>query len=135
MVRRSFSPVTPLKRWTNLRETEARTYFAQRQAAGFNAVWINLLSVKYTGGRDDGSTYDGIRPFTKAGNLSTPNPAYFKRVDDMLRLAAAYKLLVFLDPIETGGWLSTLRSNGRSADYKYGFYLGQRYKSSRISSG
>ena len=30
----------------------------------------------------------------------------------MIRLAAKHHLAVFLDPIETGGWLSVLRSNG-----------------------
>lgn len=113
----------------NVTVTEARRYFANRHAGGFNAVWINLLCSTYNGGRADGSTYDGIVPFTKPGDLSTPNPVYFKRVDEMLRLAESYHLAVFLDPIETGGWLPTLRSNGTSKDYRYGLYLGHRYKS------
>lgn len=48
----------------NLSEDDAEMYFANRQAAGFNTVWINLLCNEYTGGRSDGSTYDGIIPFT-----------------------------------------------------------------------
>jgi chitodextrinase len=112
----------------NLSETEAAAYFADRQANGFNSAWINLLCNTYTGGRSDGSTYDGIVPFTTPGDLSTPNPAYFQRVDDMINLAAKYNIAVFLDPIETGGWLSTLESNGATKDYNYGLYLGARYK-------
>jgi len=33
---------------------------------------VNLLCATYTGGRADGSTYDGIVPFTP-NDLATPN--------------------------------------------------------------
>lgn len=112
----------------NLSETDAAAYFATRHAQGFNAVWINMLCNAYTGCRSDGSTYDGILPFTIAGDLSTPNPAYFRRVDDMLRLATRYGMAVFLDPIETGGWLDVLHNNGVAKDGSYGRYLGHRYR-------
>jgi Protein of unknown function (DUF4038)/Putative collagen-binding domain of a collagenase len=111
----------------NLSEAQAASFFADREAAGFNSMWIDVLSDTYTGGRPDGTTYDGIAPFTDPGDLSTPNPAYFARVDDMIRLAANDGLEVFLDPIETGGWLSVLQQNGVAAAYNYGLYLGQRY--------
>jgi Protein of unknown function (DUF4038)/Putative collagen-binding domain of a collagenase len=107
---------------------QADRFFANREAAGFNSMWINLLCDEYTGGRADGTTYDGIAPFTTPGNLSTPNPAYFARVDDMIGLAARHGLEVFLDPIETGGWLNVLQSNGSTRAYDYGRYLGQRYR-------
>ncbi len=70
---------------------------------------------------EDGSTYDGIRPFTgyvSGGtdtahyDLTKPNEAYFARVDQMLTLAANHGIVVFLDPIETGQWVPTLRNNG-----------------------
>jgi len=112
----------------NLSEAQADQFFADREAAGFNAMWINLLCDTYTAGRSNGATYDGIVPFTTAGNLSTPNPAYFARADAMIRLAAAHHIAVFLDPIETGGWLTVLRHNGRAKAYAYGRYLGRRYR-------
>ena len=112
----------------NLSEKQANQFFANRQAAGFNSLWINLLCDEYTGGRSDGTTYDGIAPFTQPGNLSTPNPAYFARADDMIRLAAKHRLAVFLDPIETGGWLGVLQNNGTAKAYAYGRYLGRRYR-------
>jgi Protein of unknown function (DUF4038)/Putative collagen-binding domain of a collagenase len=112
----------------NLSEADAELYFADRQAHGFNTVWINLLCAAYTGGRVDGTTYDGIGPFTTPGDLSTPNEAYFARADDMIRLAAKYGLVVLLDPAETGSWLTTLSSNGVTKDRAYGQYLGDRYK-------
>jgi Protein of unknown function (DUF4038)/Putative collagen-binding domain of a collagenase len=111
-----------------LSPAQAGRFFADREAAGFNAMWINLLCDKYTGGRADGTTYDGIAPFTRPGDLSTPNPAYFARAEVMIRLAARHRLAVFLDPIETGGWLKVLQSNGTTRAYDYGRYLGQRYR-------
>src|SRR5262249_30032683 len=96
----------------NLSEAEADAFFADRQAAGFNLVWANLLCATYTGGRPDGSTYDGIVPFTTPNDLATPNDAFFTRVDHMLTLAAEYGLVVLLDPAETGSYLSVLNANG-----------------------
>ena len=67
----------------NLSEIEAGAFLADREANGFNAVWVNLLCATYTGGRADGSTFDGILPFTVAPQMllhryisstgSTPN--------------------------------------------------------------
>ena len=118
---------------------EAAAYFDDRQAHGFNAMWIDVLvaSPYYPESRDDGSTYDGILPFTEhisGGNdtahydLTKPNEAYFRRVDEMLALAANHGMVVFLDPIETGQWVPTARNNGLAACGVYGRYLGTRYK-------
>jgi hypothetical protein len=112
----------------NLSAADAETFFADRQALGFNAVWINLLCTTYTGCSADGSTWDGIAPFTTPGDLSTPNEQYFARADEMIRLAGKYGLVVVLDPAETGGWLDTLIANGVDKDRAYGRYLGERYK-------
>jgi chitodextrinase len=112
----------------NLSEAEADAFFADRQAAGFNLVWINLLCATYTGGRADGSTYDGILPFTSPGDLATPNESYFARVDHMLNLAAQHGLVVLLDPAETGSFLSVLNANGATKSRNYGRYLGTRYR-------
>ena len=48
----------------NVSEAEAEMFFANRSAHGFNTLWVNLLCTTYTGGRPDGSTLDGILPFT-----------------------------------------------------------------------
>ena len=130
----------------NLSEADMATYMADRQAQGFNTIWVNLLCTSYTYCNTDGTTYDGIAPFTAhlAGgndvahyNLATPNPAYFARVDDMINLAAQNGLEVVLDPIETSAsclasttacWEATLDNNGAAADLAYGQYLGNRYK-------
>lgn len=112
----------------NLSEADADMYFADREANGFNAAWVNLLCGTYTGGRPDASTYDGIVPFTTAGDISTPNASYFARVDDMLRLAARHGIVVVLDPAETGSFLSVLLGNGVAKSHDYGRYLGTRYR-------
>jgi hypothetical protein len=113
----------------NLNEEDAEIYFANREAHGFNTVWINLVCNDYTGGRKEGTAYDGLTPFTTPGDLSTPHEAYFARCDRMLRLAAKHRLLVLLDPIETGGWLSIMLANGVEKCRAYGRYLGDRYRS------
>jgi Protein of unknown function (DUF4038)/Putative collagen-binding domain of a collagenase len=118
---------------------DAASYFDDRQAHGFNAMWIDVLVAGpyYPDSRVDGGTYDGILPFTGylSGwtdtphyDLTKPNEAYFARVDRMLTLAAQHGMVVFLDPIETGQWLPTLRNNGPAAAAAYGRYLGHRYQ-------
>src|SRR6476646_415790 len=54
----------------NLSVPDAASFIADRKAAGFNALWVNLLCASYTGCRDDGTTFDGIAPFTTPGDLS-----------------------------------------------------------------
>jgi hypothetical protein len=113
---------------TNLNEADAATYFANRKARGYNSVLLSILVGANIFGRSDDSTYDGITPFTTPGDLSTPNPDYFQRVDDMINLAATYGLCVFLVPTETDGWLSTFENNGATKCAQYGTFLGNRYK-------
>ena len=61
----------------NLSVKDAAFFIANRKRAGVDALWVDLLCVQYTGCRADGTTYDGIKPFTREGDLSTPNPRYF----------------------------------------------------------
>ena len=112
----------------NLSETDAELFLSNRKFHGFNTVWINLLCAKGTGCNADGTTFDGIAPFTDGHDLSTPNEAYFARADRMLQLAAKYGFLVVLNPAETISWLGVLRSNGLDKARAYGQYLGIRYK-------
>ena len=120
-------------------EASAASYLADRVAHGFNTVWINLLCTSYTFCSANGDTYDGIAPFTTGSSpsnydLSTPNAAYFQRAHDMISQANHDGLVVILDPIETGGWLTTLQNNGNGTtssgtkDYRYGVYLGNFFK-------
>jgi hypothetical protein len=118
----------------NVTEAEAEMYFANRSAYGFNSLWVNLLCTTYTGGRPDASTLDGVLPFTgtipgtSSYDLSTPNEAYFAHMDRLLDLAAEHGLQFLLDPIETGGFLTTMRDNGVTRCRNYGRFLGARYR-------
>ncbi len=106
-----------------LTEADAEKYFADRQEHGFNTMgWIDVACA----GNDyptnkEGITIDGIRPyngFLPGGtdfahyDLSKPNEAYFTRLDHIISIAGKHGILVFVDPIETIGWLPTLRNNG-----------------------
>ena len=51
---------------------------------------------------------------TVVGELSTPNPAYFRRAEDMIGLSATHGMVVLLDPIETSSCLSVLRTHGKA---------------------
>jgi Protein of unknown function (DUF4038)/Putative collagen-binding domain of a collagenase len=119
---------------TNLTETQAAQYFANRQSHGVNAAWLDIFCVAYIGGKPNGSTYDGILPLTAAnlqklsGNIDSPNPTYFQRVDNMINLAARYGITVFLDPYDTAGLQGFAASNGTGKCYAYGQYLGNHYK-------
>ena len=112
----------------NLSAMEAAVFMEDRRRYGINALWINLLCNDGTACKADGSTFDGIAPFTTANDLSTPNPVYFERADGIINLAAANGMVVLLDPIETAGWLRTLRANGNDKAFGFGQYLGNRYK-------
>jgi hypothetical protein len=107
----------------NLSQNEAAAFMANRRSYGINTLWINLFCIC-----KEAKTFDGIVPFLVPGDIATPNPAYFQRVDDMLRIAADHGMVVLLDPIETISWLDILRKNGRSKAFEYGHYLGNRYK-------
>jgi hypothetical protein len=111
-----------------LSPAQAEYFMANRQGYGVNALWVNLLCNWGTFCNVDGTTYDGIAPFTEPGDLATPNPVYFQRAADMINLAASHGMLVVLDPIETIGWLGVLRANGTAKAYAYGQYLGSRFR-------
>ena len=101
---------------------------ANRREYGINTLWINLLCNFSDGCNKVTTTFDGIAPFLAAGDLSRPNPAYFQRADEIIELAATYGMVVLLDPIETSSWLPILRAAGIEQAYRYGQYLGRRYK-------
>jgi len=121
-----------------LTEKEAEAYFDDRAAHGFNTMgWINVVCAGHDYPTNTlAETPDGIRPFLSflpGGkdynyyDLSKPNEAYFVRLDHMVELATKHHFAVFIDPIETIGWRSTLRNNGVNVAYEYGRFLGRRY--------
>jgi hypothetical protein len=109
-------------------KSDAAFYMTNRQQYGVNTLWVELLCNDKTACNADGTTFDHISPFTIPGDISTPNPAYFKRVDDMLNIAAAHSITLLLDAVETDGWLATFKANGPDKAATFGRYLGNRYK-------
>jgi hypothetical protein len=107
---------------------EAEFYMANRQRYGINTLWVELLCNDKTACNADGTTFDGIPPFTIPRDISTPNSVYFQRVEDMLGIAATHGITILLDAVETDGWLTTLRVNGVENAEAFGRYLGNRYK-------
>jgi Protein of unknown function (DUF4038)/Putative collagen-binding domain of a collagenase len=112
----------------NLSVADMEYFFANRASHGFNAAWVNLICGPYTHGRDDASTFDGIKPFTDDKDLATPNPAYWERMDTMVDLAKKYGITLILDPAETGTFIDLLTQNGVEKDRAYGRFLGARFK-------
>ena len=108
-------------------EEDAELFFKNRRSHGFNTAWINLICAKYTGGRDDGTTKDGVKPFAGDFDFSQPNETYFAHCDRIVQLAAKYGTLVMLDPAETGSFLAVMHKNGVDKCRAYGRYLGKRY--------
>jgi hypothetical protein len=110
-------------------------YMADRQAHGFNAILVQVLCNQSTGGNPSGTTFDGVAPFTSGSSpanydFSAPNPVYFERLDSLVSAAAAHGLTVFLDPVDTSGWMNALENNGEGKAFNYGAFLGNRYKHS-----
>jgi hypothetical protein len=112
----------------HLTPADQQLYIADRKAKDINALWVSLLCTTYSNICPSINAYDGTPPFTTPGDLSTPNPNYFAKVDAMLNLAAQYGMVVFLGPIETGGWLDVLKANGTLKAQQYGEFVGNRYK-------
>jgi len=106
----------------------SETYLADREAHGFNTIWVNLLARADNGGNSSGMTFDGVAPFMSQDDISVPNPVYFQRAHDMIAQAATHHILVVLDPIETIDHLGVLRANGATKDQNYGAFVGNYFK-------
>jgi hypothetical protein len=138
----------------NLTYAETDTYLSNREAKGFDSVFVNLFEHKYAqGGR--GATLkgvptnrNGVLPFTGSdsgghytgvwgtADFSTPNEAYFAFADSIIDLAEKKGMLIFLAPMflgfngGTAGWWAELSNsaNTQTVSYNFGLYIGERYK-------
>jgi hypothetical protein len=122
---------SPHAMFVNLPVSQASTYLANRASYGINVLWVEILCGSYIPNcRSDMSTQDGIVPFSTPGDISTPNPAYFSRIDQMVATAAQNGIMILMDTWETGAEMPLLRSNGNTKAFNYGVFLGNRYKNS-----
>jgi hypothetical protein len=78
-------------------------YCQQRAAQGFNTIQFGLIATGNVGNPDttNYTTRDGIPPFTGA-KVTTPNPAYFARMVQFVRIMQQNGLAAWLNPYETG---------------------------------
>ena len=125
---------SPHSMFVNLNSTDLATYLANRQGHGFNILWVEGLCTDYISNcRSDLSTFDGIKPFTSGTDetsfdVSTPNAAYWSRVDSYVNTAASYGIIILFDTWETGALMPLARANGNTKMHDYGAFLGNRYK-------
>lgn len=116
-----------------LTRDEADLYLRDRQARGFNAILVNLIEHRFASNAP-ANAY-GDRPFLVNGDYSTPNEAYFKHADWVLRRACELGFLVLLTPSYVGngggpeGWYQEMVESGPKKLHGYGRFVGQRYAS------
>ena len=115
-----------------LTRDEVDTYLEDRRRKGVNAVLVNLIEHRF--GTDAPRNAYGEAPFTRAGDLGTPNERYFAHADHAIGQAAAKGILVLLTPVYAGygggdeGWHREMERNGAAKLRAYGIYVGNRYK-------
>lgn len=119
---------SPQGMMVDLSLADMETFIASRASSGFNMIQVHLIAGTTFGGRADKTTFDGIAPFTSAGDIATPNSAYFARVDSMIALAASYNMIVMLTAAEKIDSNTLWTSNGETKCRAFGQYLGNRYK-------
>jgi hypothetical protein len=112
--------------------TDQATYLADRAANGFNAVITDLVGDSTNGGNANGANYAGEVPFT-GGDFSTPNQAYWSKIDTFLRLCQHYGISVLAIPVDayaTGsGQVFANMSNAQAS--ALGTFLAGRYPQSQ----
>jgi hypothetical protein len=113
-----------------LSDVDAQYYLADRQARGFNAIWVGLADNTYS--NHPPKDFYGNVPFNGA-DFSDENPAYWKRVDQTLSWAAARGITVLASPAFVGygcknGYCESYRNSSISVLSAYGKFLGNRYK-------
>jgi Protein of unknown function (DUF4038)/Putative collagen-binding domain of a collagenase len=115
---------------TQLTRADVDRYLDDRQARGFNTVLVSLLGLNDFANAP-ANAY-GQEPFLASGDYDTPNEAYFRHADWVLRRAADKGFLVLLAPSYLGGdgpqeWYRAMVANGPQKLRRYGEYLGRRY--------
>jgi hypothetical protein len=114
-----------------LTQKEVNEYLADRKRRGFNTLLVNLLEHRFAS-KAPANAY-GDAPFTQAGDFSTPNEAYFRHADWVLRRASSMGFLVLLAPAYIGfrdspdGWWREMVASGPEKLRDYGRYVGRRY--------
>ena len=126
----------------NLNDADTITYLDDRQSRGVNVIIVNLIEHKFSEQTPKWRNKYGDDPFTatvSAGNpdFTTPNEAYWRRIDWLFQQCANRGIYVLAFPCYIGfddagtqdeGWASVVLANGTTRMTTYGQFLGDRYK-------
>ncbi len=136
--------------------SDVDTYLADRASRGINTLLLELVEHRaYASASPAPANRNGDRPFlAKVGggtysgprdiaDLSTPNDAYFAYADAVLAKVAARGMLALVTPLYVGygastsqsasneGWSADMNANSAANCYKYGQYVGDRYRNQK----
>jgi hypothetical protein len=115
-----------------LGEKDTDQYLDDRAKRGFNSLIVNLIEHKFC--TNAPGTQAKIVPFQKAGDFSTPNPAYFDFAHKVVKKANDRGLVVWLFPAYLGydggneGWFKDMKAGGKANLRNYGRFVGKRFK-------
>ena len=137
---------------TSLAASDQQVFLADTLNRGFNAIEFHVLNHDARGNnppfdangqapflkRLDGADWNGALTYaninTEAPDFTTPNPAYWAGVDNLLASCESQGILVFMFPAYVGyngqeqGWMQELVANGPAKMQTYGAWLATRYK-------
>jgi Protein of unknown function (DUF4038)/Putative collagen-binding domain of a collagenase len=115
-----------------LDEKDIETYLRDRQEKGFNSLIVNLLEHKFT--TNPPRTRAGLAPFTRPGDFSTPNDAYFDFARRVIEKAGERGMVVWLAPAYLGygggdeGFFKEIKAGGPEKLRAYGRYVGRKFR-------
>jgi hypothetical protein len=115
-----------------LTNTDIDLYLTQRANKGFNAFIMQVIEHHFADHAPN--NIDNIPPFTGA-TFSTPNPAYFNRIDYILQQASTNGMCAFLYPLYLGnptssGWLTEIVAATDADMQSWADFLATRYGNS-----
>jgi len=114
------------------KENEIDHYLEDRAKRGFNSLIVNLLEHKFC--TDPPRTRAKAAPFLKAGDFSTPNPAYFDFAYQVVKKANDRGISLWLFPAYLGygggdeGWFREMKASGKANLRSYGRFVAKRFK-------
>ena len=113
-----------------LSSSDADAYLADRQARGFNCLWIAVVD-NYDQANAPNNYY-GNAPFSGA-DFTNENSTYWNYIDTVLtdmsnRGMVAFLGTAFVGISSPGGYLSSILASSDATMISYGAWLGNRYK-------
>jgi hypothetical protein len=114
------------------REQDIEKYLDDRQKRGFNSIIVNLIEHKFSDAPPKNRS--GLAPFSKAGDLSTPNSDYFDFAAKVIESANHRGIVVWLAPAYLGyaggdeGFFREIKAGGREKLKAYGDFVGRRFR-------